>query len=106
MTTLLEEFWIFSKDGIPYVNFFRENINNAQFNTRSFNRDTEIAEKVESVLKAEEQELSKKNIIFFEHESNRYIITPCLNNYLHLVFKSSLDVKIKKSLRDTLTPMK
>ena len=96
MFTILEEFWIFSKDGVPYVNFFREDINNTQFEPRPFNRDSEIALKVESVLKLEEQELSKKNFIAFNYKNSIYIITLCLNNYLHLVLQSSLEVKIKK----------
>lgn len=96
MSTILEEFWIFSKDGIPYVNFFRDISSSYQFDHRLFNRDDKIAQKVESVLVSEEQEFSKKNLISFEYEKSKYMITPCLNNYLHLVLKSSIDVKIKK----------
>ncbi len=96
MFTILEEFWIFSKDGVPYVNFFREDITSTQFEAKSFNQDAEIAQKVRSVLELEEQELSKKNLIFFNYKNSRYIITLCLNNYLHLVLKSSIDIKIKK----------
>ncbi|MHA1985477.1 MAG: hypothetical protein ACW98D_02460 [Promethearchaeota archaeon] len=96
MTTLLEEFWIISKDGIPYVNFFKEDISNSHFNPRTFNKDAEITQKVESVLVLEEKNLSKKNLIVFEYKNSRYIITSCLNGYLHLVLKSTLDVKVKK----------
>ncbi len=96
MTTILEEFWIISKDGIPYVNFFRDIISNTQFDSRPFKRDSEIAQKVESVLGSEDQDFSKKNLISFEYKNSKYIITTCLNNYLYLVFKSSSGVKIKK----------
>ncbi|MHA1931808.1 MAG: hypothetical protein ACW96X_04660 [Promethearchaeota archaeon] len=96
MTTFLEEFWIFSKDGIPYVNFFKENLSNSHFNHRHFNGEAEIAKKVGSMLISEEQSLAKKNLIFFEYKNSQYIITSCLNGYLHLVLKSSLEVKVKK----------
>ena len=96
MTTFLEEFWIFSKDGIPYVNFFKENLSNSHFNHRHFNGEAEITQKVGSTLVSEEQSLAKKNLIFFEYKNSQYIITSCLYGYLHLVLKSSLDVKVKK----------
>ncbi|MHA2036400.1 MAG: hypothetical protein ACW98X_08190 [Promethearchaeota archaeon] len=96
MTNILEEFWIISKDGIPYINLFKENGINSNFKSRTFSSEEEITHKVRSVLETEQETFLKKHLVFFELKNYRYIITSCLNGYLHLILKSSLDVKIKK----------
>jgi len=95
MSVIVEEFWIFSKEGSPYVNFY-ENNGATQYNFRSGNSDIELFKKVTTVLNSQKQELSKIKIEFLEFDEFKFTVAPCLNNYLVMVFKSPLEVKNKQ----------
>ena len=96
MNAIAEEFWIFSKEGTSYVNFYDEDNGATQYDFKSVNSDTDIFKKVKSVLNSQKQEISKIKIKFLEFEGFKFAVTPCLNNYLVMIYKSPLKVKNKQ----------
>ena len=59
METILEEFWIFSKEGVPYVNFYKENSGINRFNFKRIEIDTITLEKIDSFIKSKGTDLMK-----------------------------------------------
>ncbi|MFX1454332.1 MAG: hypothetical protein ACFFDB_03065 [Promethearchaeota archaeon] len=96
MSSIIEEFWIYSKDGIPYVNFYHKNSGENQFKLRTINSDIKILDEVESLLKASKKILSNTKIEFLELNGFKLVITLCLNNYLLLICRAGLKTKNKQ----------
>jgi hypothetical protein len=96
MENILDEFWIFSKDGTPYVNFYKENSEINRFNFKKIDIDKKILEKIDSLIKTKGAKLLKSKFEILESEGFKFVITPCLNNYLFLIYKTSLSNKKKK----------
>ncbi|MFW9896516.1 MAG: hypothetical protein ACFFD7_11985 [Candidatus Thorarchaeota archaeon] len=96
MSPIIEEFWIFSKDGNPYVNFYHKNSGKNQFKLRAINSDIKILDEVEPLLKASKKILSNAKVEFLELNEFKLVITPCLNNYLLLICRSGLKTKNKQ----------
>ncbi|MFW9783688.1 MAG: hypothetical protein ACFFFB_15495 [Candidatus Heimdallarchaeota archaeon] len=96
MSAIIEEFWIFSKDGTPYVNFFHENNEKDDFSFRAINSDGEILEKIKSILKSNGKEIFDLKNEFIEMNGSKFGVNPCLNDYLLIIYKSPLEVKRKQ----------
>ena len=98
MSYILEEFWIFSKEGESLVEFYRDPDANGSFNYRdpSFDQDklNEIKDLIVSNL--QNSSLNKKNIMRFENDLIRY--GQCLQNDLVIFYKTNSSVKEKKAL--------
>ncbi|HEC38886.1 hypothetical protein LCGC14_1602440 [marine sediment metagenome] len=95
MTTILDEFWVFSKDYTPYVYFYKENKEKDIFKYKPINPELEILQKVNSIMESIEQESKKKKIEYVESGNFRYGVIQCLNNYLLIIYKFPLGVKNK-----------
>lgn len=97
MSSIIEEFWIYSKDGTPYVNFYHKNSDENQFKLRTINSDIKILDEVKHLLKASKKNnLSNTKIEFLEFNGFKLVLSPCLNNYLLLIYRSALKTKNKQ----------
>ncbi|MFW9878403.1 MAG: hypothetical protein ACFFG0_35420, partial [Candidatus Thorarchaeota archaeon] len=90
---------IFSKDGTPYVKFYKENSEINQFNFRKDDIDIKILERIISLIKTKGEELTKSKYEILEFNGFKLVITPCLNSYLFLIYKSSLSSKKKEIIK-------
>ena len=99
MSEILDEFWIFSKEGEALVNFYRDPNANGSFNYRtvSFNQAklNEIKDLMVSNLRNSSK--NKRNIMRFETDLIRY--GQCLQNNLVIFYKTNPSMKEKKILR-------
>ncbi|MFW9822022.1 MAG: hypothetical protein ACFFE4_03760 [Candidatus Thorarchaeota archaeon] len=96
MSVILEEFWIFSKDGTPYVNFYHESSEKDKFNFKAIKSDTEILGKIKSVLKSHGQDISDLKNDYIELNGSKFGLKSCLNDYLLVVYRSPLNIKRKQ----------
>ncbi|MHA2122752.1 MAG: hypothetical protein ACW990_16260 [Promethearchaeota archaeon] len=96
MNTILEEFWIFSKDGTPFVKFYKENSGIDQFNFEKINTDLKVFEVANSIVNSNGKKSSKSKCEVLESDDFKLAIAPCLNDSLLLIFKTTLSAKTKK----------
>jgi len=88
MPSLLDEIWIFSKDGIPIVDF-----------ARIGSVDKSMLGSFISAIKTFVREISKGQLKSINVGNDKYTFTSCVQNEVILVCKSPLDVKDKKIQR-------
>ena len=95
MSEILEEFWIFSKEGEAIVNFYRDPNAKGSFNYRDPTFDQTKLEEIKELIISNLQNSSqnKKNIMKFENELIRY--GQCLQNDLIIFYKTNPDIKEK-----------
>jgi len=84
MPSLLDEIWIFSKDGIPIVDF-----------ARIGSVDKSMLGSFISAIKTFVREISKGQLKSINVGNDKYTFTSCVQNEVILVCKSPLDVKDK-----------
>ncbi|MFX1448792.1 MAG: hypothetical protein ACFFCG_11770 [Promethearchaeota archaeon] len=95
MSEILEEFWIFSKDGEPLVNFYRDSNIKGFYNYRYVSFDQEKLKEIKDliILNLQNSSMKKKNIMKFEDDLIRY--GQCLQNDLIIFYKTKPDIKEK-----------
>ncbi|MFX0048497.1 MAG: hypothetical protein ACFE8G_10075 [Candidatus Hermodarchaeota archaeon] len=95
MSEILEEFWIFSKDGEPLVNFYRDSNIKGFYNYRNVSFDQEKLKEIKDLIMLNLQNSStkKKKIMKFEDNFIRY--GQCLQNDLIIFYKTKPDIKEK-----------
>ncbi|MFX0020108.1 MAG: hypothetical protein ACFFDL_07130 [Promethearchaeota archaeon] len=85
MSSTLDEIWIFSKDGIPIVDF-----------ARIGGVDKSMLGSFISAIKVFVKEVSKGQLRSLNVGNDKYTFTTCIQNEVILVCKSPLEVKDKK----------
>jgi len=85
MPSLLDEIWIFSKDGIPIVDF-----------ARIGSVDKSMLGSFISAIKTFVREISKGQLKSINVGNDKYTFTSCVQNEVILVCKSPIEVKDKK----------
>ncbi len=98
MSESLEEFWIFSKEGEPLVNFYRDPNAKGLFNYRDtlFSQDKLIEIKNLILTNLQNSSLNKKKIMRFKNDIIRY--GQYLQNDLIMLYKTNPKIKEKKVL--------
>ena len=98
MSEILEEFWIFSKEGEAIVNFYRDSNANRSFNYRDASFDQAKLNEIKDliVLNLQNSSQNKKNMMRFENDLIRY--GQCLQNNLIIFYKTNSSIKEKKAL--------
>jgi len=98
MSEILEEFWIFSKEGEALVNFYRDPNANGDFNYRNVSFDQAKLDEIKDLIISNLQSSSqnKKNLMRFENSLIRY--GQCLQNNLVIFYKTNPSMKEKKVL--------
>ncbi len=96
MTTILEEFWVFSKDHTPYVYFYKENKEEDKFYYKSINPELDILQKVNPIMESIIQGSKKKKMEYVKSGNFRYDVSQCLNNSILIIYKFPIDAKNKK----------
>jgi len=98
MSEILEEFWIFSKEGEAVVNFYRDPNANGSFNYRVASFDQAKLNEIKDliVLNLRNSSKNKKNLIRFENDLIKY--GQYLQNNLIIFYKTNPDIKEKKVL--------
>ena len=98
MSEILEEFWIFSKEGEAIVNFYRDPNANRSFNYRDTSFDQTKLEEIKELIVSNLQNSSqnKQNIMKFDNDLIRY--GQCLQNNLIIFYKTNPNIKEKKVL--------
>jgi len=98
MSEILEEFWIFSKEGEVIVDFYRDPNANGSFNYRDALFDQAKLNEIKDLIVSNLQNSSqnKKNIMRFENDLIRY--GQCLQNDLIILYKTNPSIKEKKVL--------
>jgi len=97
MSEILDEFWIFSKQGEALVNFYRDYNAKGSFNYRNVSFDDEKFTEIHNLILSNLQDFSKKkNIMKFENDFIRY--GQCLQNDLIIFYKTNPDIKEKAVL--------
>jgi hypothetical protein len=85
MSSLLDEIWIFSKDGIPIIDF-----------ARIGSVDKSMLGSFISAIKSFVKEISKGQLKSINVGNDKYTFTTCVQDEVILVCKSPLEVKDKK----------
>ncbi|MFX1410362.1 MAG: hypothetical protein ACFFA6_08415 [Promethearchaeota archaeon] len=85
MPSLLDEIWIFSKDGIPIVDF-----------ARIGSVDKSMLGSFISAIKTFVREISKGQLKSINVGNDKYTFTSCVQNEVILACKSPIEVKDKK----------
>ena len=98
MSDIIDEFWIFSKEGEVIVNFYKGLNANGAFNYRDSSIEQAKLNEIKDLIVSNLQNPSqnKNNIIRFEHDLIRY--GQYLQNDLVLVYKTNPNFKEKKVL--------
>lgn len=98
MSEILEEFWIFSKEGEAIVNFFRDPNIKGAYNYRDVSFDQEKLNEIRNLIISNLQDPSqkKRNIMSVESDFIRY--GQCLQNNLIIFYKTNPDAKEKTVL--------
>lgn len=98
MSEILEEFWIFSKEGEVIVNFYRDPNANRSFNYRDASFDQAKLNEIKILIASNLQNSSqnKKNILRFENDLIKY--GQYLQNDLVIFYKTNPNIKEKKVL--------
>ena len=98
MSEILEEFWIFSKEGEPLVNFYRDLNANGAFNYRDVTFDQPKLDEIKDLIVSNLQSSSrdKKSIMKMDNELIMY--GQCLQNNLIIFYKTNPNIKEKKIL--------
>jgi hypothetical protein len=93
MSEILDEFWIFSKEGEGLVNFYRDPNGNGSFSYRNVTFSQHNLSVIKTLIIANLQKSSKekKNIVRFEDDIIRY--GQCLENDLIICYKPNPNVK-------------
>jgi hypothetical protein len=85
MSSLLDEIWIFSKDGIPIIDF-----------ARIGSVDKSMLGSFISAIKSFVKEISRGQLKSINVGNDKYTFTTCVQDEVILVCKSPLEVKDKK----------
>ena len=98
MSEILEEFWIFSKEGEAIVNFYKDPNANGSFNYKNVEFDLAKLKEFKDLILSNMQNPSqnKKKIMSFENDLIKY--GQCLQNDLVIFYKTNPDFKEKKIL--------
>ena len=98
MSDILEEFWIFSKEGDPLVNFYKEPNLVGSFNYRDVILDHDTLNNIKDYIITNLQKSSQKskNIMKFENAIIKY--GQCLQNDLIIFYKTNPNIKEKTAL--------
>ena len=98
MSDILEEFWIFSKEGEALVNFYRDPDASGSYNYRNTSFDQAKLNEIRGLIVSNFQDPSriKKNIMRVENDLIRY--DQWLQNDLVIFYKTNPSIKEKKVL--------
>ena len=98
MSGILEEFWIFSKEGEALVNFYKDPNANGYFNYKNVEFDQAKLKEFKNIILSNMQNPSqnKKKIMSFENDLIKY--DQYLQNDLVIFYKTNPEVKEKKIL--------
>ena len=98
MTEILEEFWIFSKEGEAIVNFYRDPNARGSFSYRDVSFDDEKLNEIKDLIVSNLQNSTrdKKSIVKLDNELIMY--GQCLQNNLIIFYKTNPNIKEKKIL--------
>ncbi|MFX0010195.1 MAG: hypothetical protein ACFE9R_07770 [Candidatus Hermodarchaeota archaeon] len=95
MSEILEEFWIFSKEGEPLVNFYKDPNLIGSYNYRDVMLDHDTLDNIKTYILTNLQKSSQKskNIMKLENAIVKY--AQCLQNDLIIFYKTNPNVKEK-----------
>lgn len=95
MAEILEEFWIFSREGDAIVDFYKDANSKGAFNYREVLFDHDRLDKIKNFIKSNNRNSSqkKKNFMKFENDIIRY--GQCLQNDLIIFYKTNPAIKEK-----------
>ena len=98
MSDILEELWIFSKEGEAIINFYRDPDAKGSFNYRDTLFDQAKLNEIKDLIISNLQNSSqnKRIIMRFENDVIRY--GQCLQNNLIIFYKTNPEIKEKKVL--------
>ena len=98
MSEILEEFWIFSKEGEALVNFYRDPNAKGSFNYRDVTLDQYYINEIKELINTNTLNSSqnKKKIMRFHNDLISF--AQCLQNDLIIFYKTNPDVKEKSAL--------
>ncbi len=98
MSEILEEFWIFSKEGEAIVNFYRDPNANRSFNYRSTSFDQAKLNEIKILIVSNLQNSSQNKKSFMKFENDLFKYGQCLENDLVIFYKTNPNIKEKKVL--------
>ena len=95
MSEILEEFWIFSKEGEGLVNFYRDPNSTDSFSYRDISLDQQKLQAIQNLILSNLQDAEKKNKNIMEFENDIIKYGQCLENDLIIFYKTNPYVKEK-----------
>lgn len=98
MSDILEEFWIFSKEGEPIVNFYKSNSLDSSFNYRFPELDQSTLSKIKEMIRLNVSNTNQKKRETMKFENNIFNFAQCLQNDAVIFYKTDNTYKEKKIL--------
>ena len=98
MSEILEEFWIFSKEGEAIVNFYRDPNANRSFNYRSTSFDQDKLNEIKILIVSNLQNSFQNRKSFIKFENDLFKYGQYLENDLIILYKTNPNIKEKKVL--------
>jgi hypothetical protein len=88
MSSIIQDLWIFSRDGIPLVEVFH--------NTEV---DSALLGAFLSAIESFSIEVTGNNIRSFSFGDNKFVLSSCLKGNVYLVSRTGLKIKTKKVMK-------
>ncbi|MBY9004283.1 MAG: hypothetical protein KGD73_09955 [Candidatus Lokiarchaeota archaeon] len=98
MSDILEEFWIFSKEGEPIVNFFKDPLKGNSFNFRFPELDQSTLVEIKEMIRLNVSNINQKKRETMKFERGIFNIAQCLQNDAVIFYKTDNTHKEKKVL--------
>ena len=98
MSDILEEFWIFSKDGEPIVNFYKDPSIGNSFNFRFPELDQSTLGEIKEMVRFNASKTNQKKRETMKFEEGIFNIAQCLKNDAVIFYKTDDTYKEKKIL--------
>jgi hypothetical protein len=98
MSDIIEEFWIFSKEGDPIVNFYKDPSLGSSFNYRFPKLDQSTLAEIKEMIHINISNTSKKKIDIMRFEDKIFNFGQCLQNDAVIFYKTEGTHKEKKIL--------
>ncbi len=90
---IIKEFWIFSENWEPYVNFLVDPLNSNSF----IFQEVDMANLVG--IKELIQQNSSQNLNPIEHQNDKYYIAFCFQKKIYILIKTNREIKDKKIIK-------
>ncbi|MEJ2248783.1 MAG: hypothetical protein P8Y70_02965 [Candidatus Lokiarchaeota archaeon] len=94
MSALIDEFWIFSKKGEPFVHFIKPNKEDPNFDYIAPDLENPLLTKIQNIISEQIKEKKIKKLIKFNNENFNF--AQCLKNDSVIFYKTKDDAKEKE----------